>query len=272
VPERAPPAFTGIGASVDFASKSALYFDTIAPRYDEQLSKDAWTRSAFHGLVMQYVPAGSLLLDFGCGTGTDAFWYTKQGLRVIACDVSSGMLAELEKKCRAEIANGQVTTYHADYEGLLQLPLTEKPLAVVCNFAVLSLIPDLKPTFAAFANYVSSEGYVVVSMLNPMFWRAFRDLWWWKAVFQSIGKGRVRVQGVQHDTYRYFVGTMDAAAAPHFKKIDQASVDAVIRSASCQHDWSTPATLLEKLEKIFWKMPLLRGLGRFVFVVYRRCA
>ena len=256
---------------MDFASKSALYFDAIAPHYDEDLARDTWTRSAFHQLVMQYVPPGSLVLDFGCGTGTDAAWYASQGLRVAACDVSAGMLAELEKKCSAEIASGTITTFHAGYDGLLQLPLPEKPAAVMCNFAVLSLIPDLRPVFAAFANYVQPGGYVVISMLNPLFWKSFRDLWWWKLVFLSIGKGRARVQGQQHDTYRYFVKHMTKAAAPHFVKVDQASVDTWISSAGCRNEWSAPQTFGQRMETRLWKAPVLRGLGRFVFVVYRRC-
>ena len=87
---------------------NAAYFDSLAPRYDELLNKapiDRWTRRAFQTLVAETIPAGRLLLDFGCGTGLDALWYTHQGYRVLAYDISDGMLQQLHRRCGAEIAS-----------------------------------------------------------------------------------------------------------------------------------------------------------------------
>lgn len=257
--------------NVDFASKSALYYDSIASRYDDHLAEDAWTRSSFHDLVLQHVSVGSLVLDFGCGTGTDSLWYAQQGLRVLACDISVGMIGELEKKCRSEIANGTIMPLQGEYETLLKLPLREKPSAVLCNFAVLSLIPDLGPAFEAFADYLASGGLVIINSLNPLFWRELASPWYWKYLIRSLGKGAVQTPGAECDTCRYFVRTMDDVAAPRFTRILQASVDAVLSRAQSRAQWREPTTFAHRMEKQLWKVPLLRGLGRYVFLVYRRC-
>ncbi|PYU94786.1 MAG: hypothetical protein DMG25_05920 [Acidobacteria bacterium] len=67
--------------------RSARCFDSIAAKYDELISsvpRNTWVRDAFRSLVADTVVPGSLLLDFGCGTGMDALWYAQHGYRVIA--------------------------------------------------------------------------------------------------------------------------------------------------------------------------------------------
>lgn len=260
---------------MDFATKSALHYDAIAPRYDEHLATDTWIRGAFHDLVLQYVPAGSLMLDFGCGTGTDALWYAKNGRRVIACDVSAGMMAELEKKCRAQIVGGKIMPHLGDYADLLNLSLPEKPLAVLCNFGVLSLIPDLPGVFDAFAGYVAPGGYVIANNLNPLFWRELASPWFWKHMIHSRGRGGVRTFSPKCDTCRYLAGALDKAARSHgFRRIARAGVDCVLSREACRHEWSAPASSSSwphRLEKKFWKAPLFRAIGRYSFLVYGKC-
>jgi SAM-dependent methyltransferase len=256
---------------MNFAVKSASFFNSIAAGYDELLAADSWSRGAFYELVKERATPGSLVVDFGCGTGIDASWYASQGMDVVACDVSSGMLAQLEKRCEAEIARGQVTPFLGDYPSLLEMTLPRQARLVVSNFAVLSLIPDLRPTFAAFSNYLEPGGYVVVSILNPFYWKYLRGRWWWSSLLPSIKARCQRIQGLQHDTYRYFTSGVDAAAAPHFQRVGTAGVDIIIRPEEQRGDWSNPRTLRGKLEKSLWQAPVVRSLGQFMLLVYRKC-
>src|SRR5438094_366385 len=82
------------------------------------------------------VVPGSLLLDFGCGTGSDSLWYAEQGYRILAYDNAPGMMAELERKCSREIAAGRIVPLYAPYDRLAEvLQGQAHPQAVVSNFA-----------------------------------------------------------------------------------------------------------------------------------------
>ncbi|MDE3181039.1 MAG: class I SAM-dependent methyltransferase [Acidobacteriota bacterium] len=127
-------------------------------------------RDAFLASVAERVDPGNLLLDFGCGTGTDALWYAQNGYRVIACDNSAGMIEQLRIKCADQVSRGAIVPYCSDYETFLKLDLQPRLIAVVSNFAVLSLVSDLPRFFAALAGHVAPYGYAVVSALKPLFW------------------------------------------------------------------------------------------------------
>lgn len=70
------------------------FFDAHAPRYME----NTFTRhtAAEVGMLMQLfgLPAGSRILDMGCGTGRHAIEFARHGFRVTGVDFSEGMLAQ----------------------------------------------------------------------------------------------------------------------------------------------------------------------------------
>jgi len=127
----------------DFDSNAAIY-DRLAPLYDAHMSRkpsDTLARTAFLDLVTKNVSLGSTLLDFGCGTGLDAFYYAQRGYRVLAYDHSPGMIAQLRDRCEEAIVSGDITTCSVDYSSFLcHFPFTTWPNAIVSNFAVLNLI------------------------------------------------------------------------------------------------------------------------------------
>ncbi|MDE3180640.1 MAG: class I SAM-dependent methyltransferase [Acidobacteriota bacterium] len=210
-------------------------------------------------------------MDFGCGTGTDALWYAQHGYRVIAYDNSAGMIERLRIKCADQVSRGEIVPYCSDYERFLKLDLQPRPVAIVSNFAVLSLVSDLPRFFAALAGHVAPYGHAVVSALNPLFWEDMLRPWWWRSCVGSFGKGMIQVQGQRLCPRRYFPATVVSAAAPYFKKTGQAGAGALILNKSHQtHNWLTPKSLAERLERRLWKTALFRNLGQFTFLVFRR--
>jgi SAM-dependent methyltransferase len=163
--------------------QNAAFHNELASHYDSHLAAspyNALARIAFTDLVSRYVPAGSTLLDFGCGTGLDAREYARRGYRVLAYDNSPGMVAELERRCAAEIASGAIVAWAGDYSQFVQrLPSAD---AVVANFAVLNSIRDLEPLFDAFAACLAPRGWVLVSLLNPIHWSKVKMPQWWRSI------------------------------------------------------------------------------------------
>ena len=64
---------------------SAAY-DAIAREYDRQLDDDAWMRRILWKRYGQVFRPGHHVLDVGCGTGTDAVFLARRGVRVTAIE------------------------------------------------------------------------------------------------------------------------------------------------------------------------------------------
>ena len=252
------------------------FFDAVAARYDELVSSDpthTWVRAAFQSLVAETVAPGGLLLDFGCGTGTDALWYAKRGYRVIAYDNSAMMIEQLKAKCLTQIESEEIVPYHADYEEFLEQELRPCPVAIVSNFAALSAISDLPRLFAAWAGRVAPSGHVIVSMLNPFFWRNMLRRSWLKDCIRSMGTGMiVRTCEDRPDIYGYLPSSVAAAASSHFVKMGEAGVGALTSGSKTHQAWSAPKTAAGRLERRFWKTRTVRTFGQFIFIVFQRPA
>ena len=80
-------------------------YDRIAPEYTariEGLVSDSWIGEYESGLVDRFLsmlPGDAPgVLDIGCGGGKDTRHFRREGARVVAIDLSAGMLAEARKR------------------------------------------------------------------------------------------------------------------------------------------------------------------------------
>lgn len=266
----------GIMTVMNNHDASAAFYDTVAPSYDATLAQNhenEAVRLAFHRLVQELVPLPALIMDFGCGTGTDALAYIHKGYRILAYDNSPGMMAELEKKCHAEVATGQLVTVQGSYEALLdQLHQLPHPMAVVSNFAVLNQIEMVSDWLKAMAGYVEDGGWIIVSVLNPMYWWDMGGRWWWQRVGKGWRKGYIEYANAQgFSTYRHFVGTLKRYGneAGLRLKVHQ-SAGILLPVASTEREKTFPFRLVGTIEQRWGKAWGIRGLGNFVFLAWQK--
>ncbi|NDJ63365.1 MAG: methyltransferase domain-containing protein [Chloroflexi bacterium] len=76
-------------------------FDALAPDYDRDFTAHPsarYLRARVHTRLAQHFPAGSHVLELGCGTGEDALALAARGVYVTATDVSPAMLAQTRTK------------------------------------------------------------------------------------------------------------------------------------------------------------------------------
>lgn len=256
------------------AAQDAAFFDTLAPRYDELLTRapiDRWTRRAFQTLVSDTIPTGSRLLDFGCGTGLDAFWYARQGYRVLAYDISPGMLALLRQRCEAEITDGQIVPVCSPFDDFATAigphPI---PDAVVSNFSCINELARPQRFFATIAPLLAPGAPALVSVLNPFFWKDMTHRWWWRGFARSVPRSAIITGGPTRHAHRHFIKSLVAAARPAFRLERTASVGAIVPRYSRALNWDAPSSLGERLEARLWRTFPFRSSGMFVFLTFRR--
>jgi len=128
-------------------------FDAIAPRYDlvNRLMTfgldQSWRRRTVKALAL---PAHSLLLDLACGTGDLTRLAMGQGLRVIGCDLSAGMLAANHTGAPLVHADGG------------RLPFPDGAFdGLVCGYALRNFT-DLAVTLAETARVLRPGGRVAM--------------------------------------------------------------------------------------------------------------
>ena len=109
------------------------FFDAIATGYDA--TQDHAFEAALLAALEAHCPppAGGLSLDYGAGTGLISQWIAGHQERVLALDVSSGMLAELNRQATAKNLAGIVTRLCEAGE----VPVAEETVA--CVYASFSL-------------------------------------------------------------------------------------------------------------------------------------
>lgn len=183
--------------------KIATMFDRIAARYDflnRVLSFGTdigWRRRA---IAYADIRAGRMVLDVGAGTGDLSFAAAARGARVVAVDLSAGMLAVLRH--RAGAAQLALVQPIQPIVGTAErLPLPDACIdRIVTGFTVRN-VGDLAAAFAEFRRVLRPGGRVVVLELSHPPSRAFAGLY--SFYFDRVAPAVAALLGGDREAYRY---------------------------------------------------------------------
>src|SRR4029450_8214219 len=90
-----------------------LFFDNTAPSYNDHEYAKPWKEEVDFMEEVFGLPAGSRLLDVGCGTGGHSGELARRGYQVTGIDFSAGMLNEAQQAGVAvEWIQCDATEYH----------------------------------------------------------------------------------------------------------------------------------------------------------------
>lgn len=136
---------SGLGSSPS-CSKAGLAFDRLAPAYDS-----LWTeslvgraqRAAVWRKTQRVFRAGDHLLELNCGTGEDAFFFTRAGLTITACDASLGMIHRAQERQSREDPERAVCFVHLASEDLARAAGLPPFDGIFSNFSGLNCVRDL---------------------------------------------------------------------------------------------------------------------------------
>ena len=180
----------------------AAMFDAVAHRYD--LTNDVlsmgqdrlWRHATLDALGAQ---RGDTVLDLAAGTGTSAEPLADRGVRVVACDLSIGMLSEGRRR-RPDLAfvNGDA----------LALPFADASFDAVTISFGLRNVPDVDTALAELLRVTRPGGRLVICEFSRPTNRAFRTLY-----TQYLVRALPRVAGAvakESDAYTYLADTIQA--------------------------------------------------------------
>lgn len=170
--------------------------------------RDRAVRDRFQKMVLDLLPAGADVLDFGAGTGIDAKFYAANGHPTFVHEPSQAMRDCMLRHCRDEIACNTIIP--------VTQPLTRKVQAITANFAVLNHIVDHRSVFEELAHVIASEGFFLTSMLSPWYLGDARHRWWWSNLPNLVRSGCYPSPG-ESRIHRFAPNAVARAAAPYFR-------------------------------------------------------
>ena len=170
--------------------------------------RDRRTRDSFLRAVLELLPPGGRILDFGAGTGLDAKTYAAAGHTAWVHEPDDGQRAYLAKYCREEIAGRTVIPTEFPPRGTFD--------AITANFAVLNLVPDPAALFESFSRILAEDGFILASLLNPYYPGDMRYGWWRANLVTLFRQGQYAV-GTAPQVTRYAPHRMARSAAPYFR-------------------------------------------------------
>lgn len=254
-------------------------FDSVAADYDGPRGNNELIqrmRLTLWNTVREQVPAGSRLLDLGCGTGIDAAEFARQGHRVVATDWSAQMVERT--RTRAEEA-GLGTRVQARHVGVHQLAqLDERFDAIYSNFGPLNCAPDLRAVATDCERLLRPGGMLVFSVIGRICpWEvgyyAFKRRFKRAAVRARRGATAVGMNRHTIWTYYYLPHEFYRAFAENFSLESYRALSLFMPPPYLVDFYRRHRGACERLGRLddrLGGLPLLRDMGDHFLIVMRR--
>jgi len=124
-----------------------------------------YKRERVRQFLLKYLDPGSRILELNAGTGDDAIFLAKQGHRVHATDISTGMQARLKEKVSFHGVSAFVSQELCSFTSLENLSDQGPFDCIFSNFAGLNCTGDLPKVLDSFDHLLKPGGTVVLVVL-----------------------------------------------------------------------------------------------------------
>lgn len=221
-------------------SGATAVFDTLAGGYDAGFTETTLgrlCREAVWRRLDARFPAGTRVLELGCGTGEDAVHLAGRGVRGIATDGSPAMVETARRKALEHGVAGDMAFGTLTLEAFAEGPSDATALldqhgpfdGAFSNFGALNCAAELAPIARALAARLRPGAPAVLVLMGPVCpWE-----WLWflahgqpGRAFRRLRPGGARWRGV---TVRYpGIGAARKAFAPWFRPLRVSAVAALV--------------------------------------------
>lgn len=154
--------------TADALTQTQLAFDAAADIYEAENVENpvlCEMRRRTVAAITKHLPAGSSLVDLGCGPGLDAELLGRSGYRVLAIDWSPEMAREAARRVLSAGLDARVEVRHLGIHELDQLPGRTFDGAY-SNLGPLNCVPELAATAGMIASRLSAGGVFVASVIG----------------------------------------------------------------------------------------------------------
>ena len=171
---------------------------TIYDKYEEHNTILAWMRNQVHKTVLSFLKKDDNILELNSGTGTDAVFFAKKGYKVLATDLSDGMIEKIELKVNHEKLSGLIDVLQCSYTKLDTIQ-NRKFDFIFSNFGGLNCVSDLNLVTKHFPSVLENNGIVCLVIMPP------------------VCPWEINVEGVSFYTYYFSHTKIISALGPNFK-------------------------------------------------------
>ncbi len=161
------------------AGAPGAVFDVVAADYDADFTHTPLgqaLRRRVWAVLARYVRPGQHWLELACGTGEDALWLARQGMRVTATDGSPRMLAVARAKAEAAGLADRLVFCRLDLTG--ELPTFGAAVfdGILSDFGGINVLGDWQPLARTLATALHPGGVVVLVPMGP--WCPWEFFWY----------------------------------------------------------------------------------------------
>jgi ubiquinone/menaquinone biosynthesis C-methylase UbiE len=205
------------GSVAEAFSRKATLYDAFGENHVNM----ARMRGKFYDHIQSVMSPGGHLLELNAGTGQDAVALVKQGFRVHATDIASGMLAQIEEKISRYGLEDRLTYQHCSFTQLDRImggPFD----GIYSNSGGLNCTADL-----------TAVTHGLPALLRPgarVTWVIMPKICLWELAVSvkdfRVGTRRLHrhgvmahVEGVYFRSYYYTAKQVRQAFGPHFRQV-----------------------------------------------------
>lgn len=177
-------------------------FDTLADSYDEDFSQNPvgrLMRQAVWRRLDARFESGQRILELNCGTGEDALYLARRGLKVVATDQSPKMVEIARQKVVREGLSNSVYVRQMALEeaGTLDSSNFDGALS---NMGGLNCVEDLEAVAGALATRLRPAAMALLCVMGPL--APLEWAWFWRQgerqrMFRRLEKGGTEWRGMR---------------------------------------------------------------------------
>jgi ubiquinone/menaquinone biosynthesis C-methylase UbiE len=248
---------------------------TIYDKYEEHNTILAWMRNQVHKTVLSFLKKDDNILELNSGTGTDAVFFAKKGFKVLATDLSDGMIEKIELKVNHEKLSGLIDVLQCSYTELDRIK-NRKFDFIFSNFGGLNCVSDLNLVTKHFPLVLKNNGIVCLVIMPPVCpWEIVQLLRGKiKFAFRRFNKSGLsaNVEGVSFYTYYFSHTKIMSALGPNFKLLKLMSLGVftpIPQMEKFQTKFPQLLRLLNSLDEITARYFPFNRIGDHIIVIAR---
>jgi SAM-dependent methyltransferase len=178
-------------------------FDGLAGAYDADFT-DTPVGRTLREIVWRRLTAvfgeSQRVLELGCGTGEDAVWLARQGIRVVATDASQGMVQAAREKARTRACSDRVEFHCLAAHEIGALDHRRPFDGVFSNFGAINCVPDLAELSARLAGMLTPGAplmWVIMGRHVPWEWLWYLARGAPRKAFRRLNRAGVEWRGMR---------------------------------------------------------------------------